>query len=63
MKLEIKPGILKIFIHGIKIFLDNDNLRKNAGINGRELVMEKFTLNRMIKEYIRLYEEVYEAQT
>jgi len=50
------------FIRGIKTFIDNDNLRKNAGIKSRELVLEKFTLDRMINQYIELYQEVYEIR-
>ncbi len=47
------------FINGIKTFMENDNLRKNAGIKAREAVLEKFTLDGMINQYIQLYEEVY----
>ncbi len=47
------------FIEGIKTFMENDNLRKNAGISSRERVELKFTLDRMINEYIELYLEVY----
>ncbi len=47
------------FINGIITFMDNDNLRKNAGVNARELVLEKFTLDRMINQYIELYQEVF----
>ena len=47
------------FIEGIKTFLDNDDLRKNAGLKSRQVVLEKFTLDRMINEYIELYGEVF----
>lgn len=47
------------FIEGIKTFIENDNLRKNAGIASRKRVEEKFTLDRMINQYIELYQEVY----
>ncbi|MCK5177516.1 MAG: glycosyltransferase [Candidatus Aenigmarchaeota archaeon] len=47
------------FINGIKTFLENDNLRKNAGLKSRQVVLEKFTLDRMINEYIKVYEEIF----
>ena len=46
------------FIQGIKTFINNDSMRKNAGVRGREIVLEKFTLDRMINQYIELYQEV-----
>ncbi|HSA06016.1 MAG TPA: glycosyltransferase [Candidatus Gastranaerophilales bacterium] len=47
------------FLNGIKTFLDNDNLRKNASIKSRQVVLEKFTLDRMINKYIELYQEIF----
>ena len=46
------------FIRGIKTFINNDNLGENAGIKARELVLEKFTLDRMVNQYIQLYQEI-----
>jgi len=45
------------FVNGIKLYLDNDNLRKKAGVRARKRVLEKFTLDRMVNEYKNLYEE------
>jgi glycosyltransferase involved in cell wall biosynthesis len=47
------------FIKGITTFLEDKNLSRKAGIRGREIVEEKFTLDRMINQYIQMYEEVY----
>lgn len=48
------------FVNGIKFYLENTELRENSGALGRELVLEKFTLERMLDEYINLYHEVFE---
>jgi len=47
------------FINDIKTFLDNDSLRKNAGLRGRQVVLDKFTIDRMINQYVELYQEVF----
>jgi glycosyltransferase involved in cell wall biosynthesis len=47
----------KDFINGIKLFLDNPDLRKNAGIEGRSKVENNFTLKKMVDSYIKLYSE------
>jgi glycosyltransferase involved in cell wall biosynthesis len=47
------------FINGIKTFINNDNVRNNAGINSRERILEKFTLDKMVNQYIELYQEVF----
>ncbi len=46
------------FINGIKTFLADENLAYSAGIRGRKVVEEKFTLEGMISGYIKLYEEI-----
>lgn len=49
------------FINGVKTLLEDENLNKRAGISGREVVIEKFTLDRMIDQYIQLYQEVFDT--
>jgi glycosyltransferase involved in cell wall biosynthesis len=48
------------FINGIQTFLNNDELRTSAGIKAREVVLTKFTINKMLSGYISLYDEVFE---
>jgi glycosyltransferase involved in cell wall biosynthesis len=48
------------FINGINYFIDNEPIRKQFSKQARERVLEKFTLDRMIEEYIILYREIYE---
>ncbi len=50
------------FINGIKTFLENEELRKKAAIRAREKVQVKFTLDRMVNEYIDLYKEKIESR-
>jgi len=46
------------FIKGTELFLFDENLRHNCGLNARRVVEEKFTLDKMVSEYIKLYEEI-----
>ncbi len=46
------------FIQGIKIFLANGDLRKNAAAGSREKIEKNFTLDKMVNEYLNLYEEM-----
>jgi len=48
------------FVNGINIFLQNDELRKNAGIEGRQTILEKFRLSYMVENYKKLYDEILE---
>lgn len=52
----------KDFIDGIELFLNNEELMKSASERGREVVNEKFSISRMIDEYIDLYKEVLEKR-
>ena len=47
------------FISGVKIFLDNDELRQNAGIEARAAIERSFTLDTMVNNYLELYQEVF----
>jgi len=46
------------FIKGINLLLDNDVFRNTASKQARIRVLEKFTLDKMIDNYIALYKEV-----
>jgi len=48
------------FIKGIKIFLENEDLRNTAGIKAGQVVEANFTLDKMINNYINLYQEIWE---
>ena len=48
------------FVQGIKLFLSDESLRKNAEQRSREVVQDNFTMDTMIKNYIKLYEEIVE---
>ncbi len=48
------------FINGIDSLLTCPNFRQKAGTKARQRVLEKFTLDKMINEYIQLYQEVFE---
>ncbi len=50
------------FIKGIKIFLDDKNLRESASNRGRQVVEQKFTNDIMIASYMNLYNEVFERR-
>jgi glycosyltransferase involved in cell wall biosynthesis len=45
------------FLCGINLFLDHDDLRKNAGLSARKTVEVHFTLDKMVD----LYEELYHS--
>lgn len=45
------------FIKGINLFLNDENLRSNAGKEGRKAVLQKFTVEKMLDNYINLYTE------
>jgi len=49
------------FIKGIKIFLENDELRKNAEIKAEQEIRSNFTLDKMISNYVDVYQEIWEA--
>lgn len=42
--------------HKILYLIDNANLRKEMGERGRGIIYQKFTIDRMGKEYVELYE-------
>ncbi|MEI8389702.1 MAG: glycosyltransferase [bacterium] len=46
------------FIHGINLFLNNDELRKAAILKSRQKIVKYFTLDKMIQNYIDLYNEI-----
>jgi protein O-GlcNAc transferase len=50
----------KDFIDGIHYFLENNALRNAASREARKVVLEKFTLDRMIDQYLALYADVLE---
>lgn len=51
---------IKDFISGINLLLSNSELSKKSGLSGREKVIKNFTLEKMISNYIELYQEVIE---
>ena len=46
------------FIKGIEIFLADKDLIYNAGLVARQTIEKNFTLDKMISEHIKLYEEI-----
>lgn len=46
------------FITGIKIFIRNENLRKNASIESVEKVKKSFTAKQMLSNYVKIYKEI-----
>jgi len=48
---------------GLNLFLSDDNLRENAGILARKKVEDKFTLDKMIDAYIKLYYSMIKKTT
>lgn len=48
------------FIYGIELFLNDDNLRKNASIEARKTVEKRFSVGITVDNYIQLYNEIYE---
>lgn len=47
-------------IDGIELFLNDDNLRKNASIEARKTVQKRFSIGTAVDNYIQLYNEIYE---
>ena len=47
------------FVNGIQIFLENEELRKQAAIVSRQKIENSFTLDKMIDNYIKLYYEIW----
>ncbi len=48
------------FIKGINIFLEDENLRKNASIKAREIIEKKFTIDISLNNHEKLYAEIWE---
>ncbi len=46
------------FIKGVKLFLDNTELRNSAANQSTKVFKERFTLDTMVKKYISLYTEM-----
>ena len=46
------------FIKGIELFLSDKGLIDKAGIKARQTIEEKFTIDKMIFEYVKLYGEM-----
>lgn len=61
---HLKNGILfpandmEKFIQAVEKLIDHNNLAQNLSVNARKTVEEKFSLNRMIKNYLFLYEKL-----
>lgn len=49
---------IKDFINGINYFLENEETRIMASKQSRNIVLEKFTLDKMVDNYIALYNEI-----
>ena len=54
----IKPGNLKELKERIMQVLRDEELAKKLGKNARKKVVKKFSLDRMVEDTIRVYEEV-----
>ena len=53
---------LRDFITGIKKFIDDKEIRNIASANSRQVIIEKFTLNKMLDNYLDLYKEIFNNQ-
>jgi glycosyltransferase involved in cell wall biosynthesis len=53
------PGDLKSLEDAIKMLCDDENLRKNMGIFGRELLEKEFTSEKMVDRTLKLYDSLY----
>jgi len=42
----------------INMLLNNENMRKQLGNKGRDIIEKKFTIERMGREYLKLYERI-----
>jgi len=52
----------KDFINGIELFLNDEGLIHFCSEKGREVVKKRFSIDRMVDEYIDLYREVLEKR-
>jgi len=50
------------FIKGIELFIENIDLKIKAGSMARENIEKNFTIDKMINDYTRLYDEVFEKR-
>lgn len=53
---------LEDFLKGILLFMENKRFRMTASQKAREVIEEKFTLDRSIDEYEKLYHEIWEKR-
>lgn len=53
----IKPGDYEELAKNIKILLRDEKLRSSFGENAIQIVMKKFSIDSMIKKYIKVYHE------
>jgi glycosyltransferase involved in cell wall biosynthesis len=58
----VTPGDIKGLADAIISLLKNDGLAKAIGKKGREIALQRFTLNRMVKETEDLYENLLRAR-
>lgn len=49
------------FVHAVRTLADNPDMATQMGLHGREHVLQNFTLEKMIDNYIRLYQEMLDA--
>lgn len=56
--LLVRPGDEQGLAAAVSRMLDDQLLRRSAGEAGRRRVMERFTMDRMVSDYERLYDEV-----
>jgi len=49
------------FVHAIRTLADNTGMARQMGLSGREHVLQNFTLEKMIDNYIRLYREMLDS--
>ena len=45
------------FVEKIKLLGEDESLRKTIGTHNKEKILEKFTLEKMVKKYVELYKE------
>lgn len=53
----VKPDI-DIVVEKINILLNNEQLRKSMGKNGRKIVESRFSVQRMAEDYLQIYEGI-----
>ena len=56
----IEPGSLKELKETIIEVLDDEELSRQLGENAREKIVERYSLDRMVDDTIRVYESVLE---